>query len=194
LTAPDLLRAGILMGIALTGMAAFFLYCHVRFQHWNFYMMTQEAGWGVRADYLALFKPAAYHQWKPYWRVASQVGQFLVPITMLGMLALAAWEFAAARLRDTRWRERIGFYFVGAALFYIAVSGVYSVRLESMTRYHFCTHVFLVLGALHAFADIGPRQATLRRILITLVVLAALVGARLHHEFATQFAYGGWVA
>lgn len=191
---PAMLRAGMLMVISCTGMLAFFVYCHVRFQHWNFYMMTQEAGWGVRADYFALLKPGAYRRWAPTLNMAWGVGQFLVPVTMVGLLVLAIWEIAMARLRETGWRDRIGFYFVGAALFYISVSGVYSVRLESMTRYHFCTHVFLVLGALHAFAAIGPRRALPRRLLIALVVLAALFGLVLQHTFASQFVRGGWVA
>jgi hypothetical protein len=194
MTSPSLLRAGVLMALSLAGMAAFFIYCHVRFQHWDFYMMTQEAGWGVRADYLGLFKAAAYQRWWPNWRVASQVGQFSVPITMIGLVALAGWEIAAARRGLTRWRERIGFYFVGFMLFYIAVSGVFSVRLESMTRYHFCTHVFLVLGAVHAFADIGPKPGPSRNVLIALIVLLALVGAGLHHTFAGQYVRGEWVA
>lgn len=194
ITSPSFLRAGVLVALSLTGMLAFFAYCQERFQHWNFYMMTQEAGWGVHADYLGLFKRAAYQRWSPNWEVASQVGQFFVPATMLGVAALAVWEITAARQRATRWRERIGFYFVGIALFYISVSGVFSVRLESMTRYHFCTHVFLVLGALHAFADIGPRGRISRTLLIALVVLLALFGARLHYTFASQFVRGGWVA
>ncbi len=194
LTSPSLLRAGALMAITLTGMLAFFIYCQVRFQHWNFYMMTQEAGWGVHADYLSLFKSASYQRWAPNWNVASQVGQFSVPVTMIGLLALACWEITAALRRPTRWRERIGFYFVAVALFYISVSGVFSVRLESMTRYHFCTHVFLVLGALHAFADIGPRRETTRKLIVVVAVILALFGAHLHYTFASQFVRGGWVA
>jgi len=193
-TSTAFLRAGVLMAITLTGMLAFFIYCQMRFQHWDFYMMTQQAGWGVHADYLGLFKAASYQRWAPNWTYASQVGQFLVPVTMIGLVALAAWEINASRRRPTHWRERIGFYFVGAALFYISVSGVFSVRLESMTRYHFCTHVFFVLGALHAFAEIGPRAGNVRKILIFLAVLVALFGARLHYTYASQFVRGGWVA
>lgn len=191
---PEMVRAGVLMALSLTVMISFFIYCQVRFQHWNFYMMTQEAGWGVKADYFALLKPGAYQRWVPTLNMAWGVGQFLVPVTMLGFAALAAWEFSVARVRQTAWRERLGFYFVGAALFYIAVSGVYSVRLESMTRYHFCTHVFLVLAGLHAFAEIGPRRETTRRLLIALAVVVALFGAWLQHTFASQYVRGGWVA
>ncbi len=191
---PALLRAAALMLIALTGLAAFFLYCHLRFGHWDFYLMTQQAGWGVRADYLGLFKLAAYQQWTPNWRVASQVGQFLVPVTVIAFVGLAVWEITAARRQVTQWRKRIGFYFVGFVLFYISVSGVFSVRLESMTRYHFCTHVFLMLGAVHAFAEIGPRRRGIRTALITLTTLAALFGAWLHFTFSSQFVRGGWVA
>lgn len=194
LTSSAFVRAGTLMVLALAGMLAFFIYCQVRFQHWDFYMMTQAAGWGVHADYFGLFKAASYQRWAPNWNVASQVGQFSVPVTMIGFLALAGWEITAALRRPTRWRERIGFYFVGAALFYISVSGVFSVRLESMTRYHFCTHVFFVLGALHAFADIGPRPGLVRNLLVTVTVLLALFGAHLQHTFAGQFLRGEWVA
>lgn len=194
LASPAALRGGLLMAITLTGMLAFFIYCQVRFHHWNFYMMTQEAGWGVRADYLGLFKSASYQRWAPNWNVASQVGQFFVPVTMIALVALAAWEITAALRGPTRWRERIGLYFVAVALFYISVSGVFSVRLESMTRYHFCTHVFLVLGTLHAFSDIGPRRVATRNLLVALAVVLALFGAHLHYIFAGQFVRGEWVA
>lgn len=41
-------------------------------------MMTQEAGWGVRADYLALFNPAANARWYPPWEHAWQLRKFSV--------------------------------------------------------------------------------------------------------------------
>jgi hypothetical protein len=188
-----LLRAAIVMTISLAGMIAFFVYTHVRFQHWDFYMMTQQAGWGVKADYLALLKPGAYQRWLPSWQYASLTGQALVPFTMLLCLAAAIWEIRAARAKPTRWRERIGLYFVGFGLFYIAVAGVYSVRLESMTRYHFGAHVFFVLAGLHAFVDLRPRGHVARGVLVAIALLA-LAGACLHFTYASQFMRGGWVA
>lgn len=191
---PAVWRGVALTAISAAGMIAFFIYCHVRFQHWNFYMMTQEAGWGVKADYLALFKAGAYQRWYPSWHVASHLGRFLVPMTVLGLLVLGLREWVVARRKPTAWRERLGFYFVGCALFYIAVSGVYSVRLESMTRYHFCTHVFLVPAVLHAWPEIAPRRETTRRWLVGLAALLALCGTVIQFILARQFVRGGWVA
>jgi len=190
----DVGRGLALGGISLLGTAVFFIYCQARWGRWNLYMLTQEAGWGVRADYLALFKPAAYARWYPQWEHAWQLGQFSVPATMACFTGIAAWEVGAARRRATRWRERVGLYFLGAAFFAIAVSGVFSVRLESMTRYHLCTHVFLALGVVHAFAEIGPREPRFRRALLAAVAAMALLGAWIQWRFATQFARGDWVA
>ncbi len=187
-------RGFILAGIALLGMVSFFIYCHVRWGHWNFYMMTQEAGWGVRADYFALFKPAAYARWYPKWDHASTLGQFFVPATVVFSLAVAAWELGALRRGPTRWRERLPLYFVGWALFAISVAGVFAVNLESMTRYHLCSHVFFVLGVAHAWKEIGPRSVGARRILVAATIATALLGAWIQLHFASQFARGEWVA
>lgn len=187
-------RGAILAGLSLLGMIAFFGYCHVRWGHWDFYMMTQQAGWGVKPDYLALLKPGAYMRWYPQWDYAWPLGQFFVPATVVFYAGLAAWEISAARRGPTRWRERIGLHFTGFVLFALAVSGVYSVRLESMTRYHLCAHVFLVLGTLHAYADIGPRRASVRQAVTALAATAALFGALIQLRYAAQFARGEWVA
>lgn len=187
-------RAALLGGVSLLGMIAFFAYCQARWGHWNFYMMTQEAGWGVRPDYLALLKPGAYLRWWPDWSRAAPFGQFLVTFTTLGYAGVAAWEIAAARRGPTRWRERLPLHFTGFALYALAVSGVYSVRLESMTRYQFCAHVLLVLGVLHAFFEIGPGRPATRRLLVAAAAVAALFGLVVQMRFAGQFARAEWVA
>ena len=38
----------------------FLFYCLLRWGRWNLYMATQEAGWAILPDYLAVFKPANY--------------------------------------------------------------------------------------------------------------------------------------
>lgn len=187
-------RAALLGVASLVGMIAFFAYCQTRWGHWDFYMMTQEAGWGVRPDYLALLKPGAYLRWWPDWSRAAPFGQFLTTLTTLAYVGLAAWEITAARRGPTRWRERLPLHFTGFALYALAVSGVYSVRLESMTRYQFCAHVLLVLGVLHAYLEIGPARPATRRLLIAAVVVAALFGLVVQMRFAAQFARAEWVA
>lgn len=181
--------------LAMSGALVFFLYCEARFGAWDLYMQTQHNGWGVYADYLAVLKPAAYARfWPEHWSVATEVGQFSVPLTMLLALVIAWWEVRAARSGNTRWRERIGLYFVAMALFYVAVSGVFSVRLESMLRYQFCTHVFLVLGVAHALTHVRSRHPLIRRTLFCAGAVLAVLSLALGLRYAAMFTHGMWVA
>src|SRR5882724_5399731 len=49
-----------LMLVASLGAVSFFIYCQLRWGHWDIYMLTQAAGWGITPDYLAVFKPSSY--------------------------------------------------------------------------------------------------------------------------------------
>ncbi len=180
---------------AFLGAFSFFLFCKLRFGSWDFYMQTQAAGWGVHADYLALLKPGAYARlWVEEWWIPWQMGQFTVPATMLTFAAMLWWEVRTARQRPTAWRERVPLYFAGFMLFFIAVSGVYSVRLESMIRYQFCTHLFLVLAGLHAFRDLRPESRRVRFFLGCAAAVWAALAFFLHSYYAGIFTGGGWVA
>ena len=46
---------------AMLGAASFFIYCLLRWGRWDIYMLTQQAGWAIVPDYLAVFKPESYH-------------------------------------------------------------------------------------------------------------------------------------
>src|SRR6202790_117925 len=46
---------------AASGAILFFVYCQLRWGHWDMYMLTQTAGWGITPDYLAAFRPSSYH-------------------------------------------------------------------------------------------------------------------------------------
>src|SRR5216110_3645386 len=48
--------------VAACGAIAFFVYSQLRWGHWDIYMLTQAAGWGIVPDYLAVFKPSS-HRW-----------------------------------------------------------------------------------------------------------------------------------
>lgn len=187
-------RPLVVAAIAASGAASFFLYCHFRFGHWDLYMWTQERGWGVFPNYLALLHPSTYARLWPDWDVPWQVGQLSVPLTMLTFCSMLWWELRAKRQQRTKWRERAGLYFTGFVLFFIAVSGVWSVNLESMIRYQFCTHVFLMLAGVHAWRDIQVRWPKLRRTTAALAIGAVILGAILQFRYAEIFALGGWVA
>lgn len=181
--------------VAVLGAVSFFLYCQFRFGSWDFYMQTQQAGWRVKADYLALFKPRAYARyWPDNWHQAWQIGQSLVPFTVAAFLAVAVVEMRAARRATTRWRQRVGLHFVAFSLFYIAVSGVFSVRLESMIRYQFCAFVFFAVAVVHAVRDPAITGLPSRPVLIALLLLAAAGSLYLQSNYTAQFTRGGWVA
>src|SRR4051794_21134392 len=42
--------------VAACGATPFFVYCQARWGHWDLYMLTQAAGWGIVPDYLAVFR------------------------------------------------------------------------------------------------------------------------------------------
>ncbi len=46
---------------SMLGGVTFFLYCQVRWGRWDLYLLTQESGWAIDADYGAIFKPENYH-------------------------------------------------------------------------------------------------------------------------------------
>lgn len=188
------IRPILISGIAMMGTLGFFIYCHVRWGYWDMYMWTQENGWGVKPDYLALLKGYTYTQWWPDWRLPWTMGRFAVFATIVAFVGLAYTEVRAAHRRRTQWRERAGLYFIGFVLFFIAVSGVYSVRLESMIRYQFCTHVFLVLALVHLLRDFPIASASRRRWLGWTAVALALASLLVQLRYATIHFHGGWVA
>src|SRR6266478_3371391 len=51
--------------VASFGALGFFTYSQLRWGHWDIYMLTQAAGWGIVPDYLAVFKPSSYRWFVP---------------------------------------------------------------------------------------------------------------------------------
>ena len=45
---------------ATLGAGAFFFYCLLRWGRWDIYMLTQQSGWAIIPDYLAVFRPSSY--------------------------------------------------------------------------------------------------------------------------------------
>ena len=56
----EVVRTGLLCGAASLGAGLFFAFCQGQYGRWDAYLYAQAAGWGVKPDYLALFKASAY--------------------------------------------------------------------------------------------------------------------------------------
>jgi hypothetical protein len=187
-------RAILLMFAAMLGAIGFFAYCQLRWGRWNLYMQTQEAGWAILPDYLAVFKPASYRWLIPPLNDPTQWSQMTMTVGALLFVAVALCEFLPAVRRRTNWQSRVGCYFVAAITYYVAVSGVASVQMESMMRYEFCAHVLIVLALLHFLAQFRTPPVPVRALGMAAVALLCAAGLSLQGWWVWNFTRGGWVA
>src|SRR3954467_10333593 len=79
-----------LMLVATMGAGLFFIYCQFRWGHWDMYMLTQAAGWGITPDYLAVLKPESYRWLVPALNNPTEASQMAMTLGGL-MLALVGF-------------------------------------------------------------------------------------------------------
>jgi hypothetical protein len=180
--------------LASFGAIAFFLYCQLRWGHWDMYMQTQLAGWGIIPDYLAVFRPSNYRWHIPALNSPIEMSQLVTSLTMVAFILLAVVEFFTALRRETNWRQRIGLYLAAAIIYYISVSGVACVEMESMLRYQFCTHVLIVLAFCHFLRQCRVPPLPVRALATAAVVLACAAGLIVQGWYVWNFTRGNWVA
>lgn len=180
--------------LASLGALAFFLYCQLRWGHWDLYMLTQAAGWGIAPDYLAVFRPSSYRWLVPALNNPTEASQLATSLTMVALIALAVVEILAAWRSETNWRQRVGLYAAAAIIYYISVSGVACVEMESMLRYQFCTHALIVLAFLHFLRQFRLPPLPVRALAAAVVVLACAAGLIVQGWYVWNFTRGNWVA
>ena len=144
---------------ATLGAGAFFLYCLLRWGRWDLYMLTQQSGWAIIPDYLAVFKPASYRWLIPAAERSNPSEPDDHDARRHPPPRGHALRAVADCSRALRLETRVGFYFCAAVIYYISVSGVASVQMESMLRYEFCVHALIVLAFLHFLRQL-PHPAT----------------------------------
>lgn len=184
----------LLMAVATLGTISFFLYCQVRWGRWDLYMATQEAGWAIFPDYLAIFKSASYRWLVPPLNDPTQWSQMTMTLGALCFVIVGLCELIPAVRRQTSWQSRIGFYFLAFVTYYIAVSGVASVQMESMLRYQFCAHALIVLALLHFLAQFRTPPILARASGMATVALLSAAGLSLQGWWVWNFTRGDWVA
>jgi hypothetical protein len=179
---------------AIGGAGLFFLYCQLRWGHWDIYMLTQSAGWGVIPDYAAVFKPSSYHWLIPAWNNPTEVSQMAMTIGGLLLLVIPLCELIPAIRGRFDWRYRVGFYFCAVVIYYISVSGVACVAMESMLRYEFCAHAVIVLVFLNYLRQFRTPPALLRVAGVAGVALGSAIGLSIQIWYVWNFTRGNWVA
>lgn len=176
------------------GAVLFFIYCLFKWGHWDMYMRTQFAGWGIEPDYLAIFRPSSYRWLIPALNDPTEASQMAMTLGALSFVVVGLCEVVAAQRGSTGWRYRLGFYFCAAAIYYISVSGVACVGMESMLRYQFCAHTLIVLVFLHFLRQFRPPPAFVRALAVATVVLGSAIGLAVQGWYVWNFTRGHWVA
>ena len=179
---------------AMMGGLAFFVFCQLRFGRWDIYMLTQEFGWGIEPDYLAIFRPSSYHWMLPALDDPTQASQMAMTLGGLLLLAMLVCEFLPIVRRRTNQGARIPFYFAAFVLYFISVAGVACVGMESMLRYEFCLHVLIVLALLHYLHNVPLRSWLGRASAVTAIALISAAGLGLESWYIWNFTRGNWVA
>ena len=183
-----------LMIVAASGALAFFIYCQLRWGHWDIYMLTQAAGWGIVPDYLAVFKPSSYHWLIPALNDPTEASQMSMTVGAVLLIAIALCELLPAIRRRAGLPVRAGIYFCAAAIYYLSVSGVACVDMESMLRYEFCAHALIVLAFLNFLRQFRAPPMLARAFGIAAVALFTAAGLSVQGWYVWNFTRGNWVA
>ncbi|MGN6250846.1 MAG: hypothetical protein ACTHNS_03410, partial [Marmoricola sp.] len=94
----------------------------------------------------------------------------------LMLLGMFAAEFFFPKHRPTNRSVRIVFYFAAFVLYFLSVSGVACVNMESMLRYQFCLHPLIVLALLHYLHNLPLRSWLGRASAVTAIALVSAAG------------------
>src|SRR5881398_2533201 len=180
--------------VAACGAIAFFVYSQLRWGQWNIYMLTQAAGWGIVPDYLAVFKPGSYRWLVPALNNPTEASQISMTLGALLLIGIALCELLPAIRRRAGLPTRIGIYFCAAAIYYLSVSGVACVDMESMLRYEFAVHALIVLAFLNFLRQFRTPPMFVRAFGIAAVALLSAAGLCVQGWYVWNFTRGNWVA
>jgi len=183
-----------LMAVATLGALFFFIYCEVRWGNWNMYMLTQAAGWGIIPDYLAVLKPSSYRWLVPALNDPTEASQLSMTLGAVLLVGIVLCELLPPIRRRAGLPVRAGIYFCAAAIYYLSVSGVACVDMESMLRYEFCVHALIVLAFLNFLRQFRAPSMLLRAFSIAAVALLSAAGLCVQGWYVWNFTRGNWVA
>jgi hypothetical protein len=180
--------------VATSGAIAFFAYCQLRWGYWDLYMLTQAAGWGIEPDYLAVFKPDSYRWLVPALNDPTEASQLSMTLGAVLFVAIVVCELLPAVRRRTGLSSRIGIYFCAATIYYLSVSGIACVDMESMLRYEFCVYALIVLALLNLLRQFRTPPVWVRALGTAAVALVSAAGLYVQGWYVWNFTRGNWVA
>src|SRR6059058_3463000 len=96
--------------VASFGAIGFFTYSQLRWGHWDIYMLTQAAGWGIAPDYLAVFRPSSYRWFVPALNDPTEASQMSMTLGAVLFIGIVLCELSIRRWTDLPIRAGIYFY------------------------------------------------------------------------------------
>jgi hypothetical protein len=180
--------------VAMCGAIGFFVYSQLRWGEWDIYMLTQAAGWGIVPDYLAVFKPDSYGWLVPALNDPTEASQLSMTLGAVLLVGIAVCELLPAIRHRAGLPVRAGIYFCAAAIYYLSVSGVACVDMESMLRYEFAMHALIVLAFLNFLRQFRTPPVLVRAFGIAAVALLSAAGLCIQGWYVWNFTRGNWVA
>jgi len=180
--------------IAASGAVTFFVYGQLRWGHWDIYMRTQAAGWGIVPDYLAVFRPDSYSWLVPALNNPTEASQLAMTVGAVLLVAIGACELIPAVRRRAGLPVRAGIYFCATTIYYLSVSGVACVDMESMLRYEFCAYALMVLAFLNFLRQFHTPPVWVRALGTAAVALISAAGLCVQGWYVWNFTRGNWVA
>jgi hypothetical protein len=180
--------------VAASGAIAFFVYGQLRWGHWDIYMLTQAAGWGIVPDYLAVFRPESYRWLVPALNNPTEASQLAMTMGAVLLVGMALCELVPAIRRRAGLPVRAGTYFCAATIYYLSVSGVACVDMESMLRYEFSAYALIVLALLNFLRQFHTPPIWVRALGTAALALVSAAGLCVQGWYVWNFTRGNWVA
>jgi len=180
--------------VAACGGIAFFVLCQLRWGRWDLYMLTQAAGWNIVPDYLAVFKPESYRWLVPALNDPTEMSQLSMTLGAVLLVAIAVCELVPTIRRRAGLSVRAGIYFCAATIYYLSVSGVACVDMESMLRYEFSAYALVVLALLNFLRQFRTPPVWVRAFGMAAVALVSAGGLCMQGWYVWNFTRGNWVA
>jgi hypothetical protein len=180
--------------VAACGGIAFFVYGQLRWGHWDIYMLTQAAGWGIVPDYLAVLRPESYRWLVPALNNPTEMSQLSMTLGAVLFIAIAVCELVPALRSRADLPVRAGIYFCAATIYYLSVSGVACVDMESMLRYEFSAYGLIVLALLNFLRQFRTPPVWVRAFGTAAVALVSAAGLCVQGWYVWNFTRGQWVA
>ena len=183
--------------VSSLGSLSFFAFCYFKFGLWNLYMQTQAIGWGVKPDYLAVFKPENYFAFldPKILDLSGVINAISVPIALIFFFIVFLLERKAVSfLTEGSWKQRVEFYVCGWFMFYLSACGMSSLSMNSMIRYTFCVYVVLVIATIHLISRTQLYRLFNQKWIVFLLLLMATTSFLLQMKLAAMFTNRGWVA